>query len=276
LASWLYGDPALRTCADLDIMVRPSDAAHAIRFLAQSGYRPEPEVPEWQLPGYIREQSELGFRNDRGLLIELQWQLAPRYLGVSFDWNDVWLCLRYVTVGEQQIAQFSEQDHLLALSIHGAKDRWCRLIWICDIAEIIARGNINWDQAAESARSLRAETILYLGVRLACNLLQAEPPAELTNAIDRPAVTKLASEVESYLFDPKKRIEDTSWLWFYYRVLDSRRDRMAYAARLALTPKPGDWSALRLPKQLSWLYYVIRAFRLMGKAPQLLKQRFQR
>jgi hypothetical protein len=51
---------------------------------------------------------------------------------------------------------------------------------------------------------------------------------------------------------------------FHLRLRERKRDRLAYCLA-HLRPGVGDWVSLPLPRGLSFLYYVIRPFRLLGR-----------
>jgi hypothetical protein len=46
---------------------------------------------------------------------------------------------------------------------------------------------------------------------------------------------------------------------------DSYRDQARYCARVALTPTPEDWAAVRLPDRLAFAYSIVRAARVARK-----------
>jgi hypothetical protein len=49
------------------------------------------------------------------------------------------------------------------------------------------------------------------------------------------------------------------------RLRERRADRVRFLARLAFTPGPGEWEAVRLPGALVPLYRVVRVVRLAGR-----------
>ena len=51
---------------------------------------------------------------------------------------------------------------------------------------------------------------------------------------------------------------------FLLRMRDGWRERYEYCIA-QLRPGVGDWSALPLPEALSFLHYVVRPFRLLGR-----------
>ena len=97
------------------------------------------------------------------------------------------------------------EDLLLALCIHGSKHLWERLAWICDIAGLIeSQQDLNWRQLIARARATGSERMLFMGLRLAVDLIGAQLPTEVETEIKAdPVVTSLSGDVVRYLFTPE-------------------------------------------------------------------------
>jgi hypothetical protein len=59
------------------------------------------------------------------------------------------------------------------------------------------------------------------------------------------------------------------------RLRDRPLDQAWNAAQLALTPTPGDWAAVPLPRGLRALYFAIRPFRLAARYGRRLRPRMR-
>ena len=150
-----YGDIALRQSGDIDLFVRKQDVMRIKRAVHDLGYTPRVSIPADAEQDYIASGYECTFDGPAGKnLLELQWALQPRFYAVDFDMNALFERSKNVTVAGRVMKTPSPEDLLLILSVHAAKHVWGRLIWLCDIAQILQRENLNWDwirsQAAES------------------------------------------------------------------------------------------------------------------------------
>src|SRR2546423_6974922 len=86
LAQLLYGNPSMRQFGDLDVIVRSKDFARARGGLMELGYDPGLRLSPRQEKSFLRSGYELSFGlNSERNLIELQWQIVPRFCSINFD-----------------------------------------------------------------------------------------------------------------------------------------------------------------------------------------------
>jgi hypothetical protein len=197
----------------------------------------------------------------------LQWALQPRFYAVDFDIDGLFTRTVKVTVAGRKLKTPSAEDLLLVLSIHAAKHVWGRLIWLCDIAQILKREELNWDWIQARARELGVERILHITLLLTERLLKASIPGQIESAVrsDRAALA-FASEIEQRLLSGVHYEEpQISYFRLMMRLRERRIDRVRFLMRLAFTPGLGEWDAVRLPKMLFPLYRVVRMARLAGR-----------
>ena len=268
LAQQLYGDVALRSFSDLDLLVRTRDVQRATDALQALGYAADPPIPASRRAAHLALASEQMFRRNTGaVLVELQWRIAPAYFSVGFDWDWFWHTAVRVSLGERQAPALAPEALLLVLSVHGAKHCWGSLGWIADIAQLLRKfPGLDWDSVLTTARSLGIERLLLLALAVAEKMLAVSPPhavARLASA--DPAVPWLCREVEQYLASEVRGVPSLSDHWFSLRGRERWRDRFRYVARLGLTPNPQDWALLPLPPVLSPLYFCVRPVRLLGR-----------
>src|SRR6185295_14836569 len=91
---------------------------------------------------------------------------------------------------------------VLSLCVHGSKHLWERLAWICDVAELVkTRTDLNWSVLLERAVSTGNERMLFLGLYLANNLLDAPLPLHVESKVAKEKmVPSVANEVSERLF----------------------------------------------------------------------------
>lgn len=266
LTASIYGNLALRHFNDLDILVRRDDVLRARDLLVAQGFHPEVRLTPAQEPAFLLYDREYHLRNDV-LSLELHWETAAQYFSWRPGMDSAWGRLQHTTLGGLRVVTLAPEDLLLTLCAHGAMHVWEQLKWVCDIAELLrARPSLDWDIVLGEARRLHSTRILWLGLALAHDLLDAPLPGNVLSAIRAdPGAAPLAAEVRRRLFAPappplRKRQE----YWFYLRARERLRDRIAYAARLALRPNALDCRLLSLPRPLFFVYYLLRPFRLIA------------
>ncbi|MGB8985024.1 MAG: nucleotidyltransferase family protein [Candidatus Sulfotelmatobacter sp.] len=268
LSELYYGDIALRQSGDMDLFVRKQDVGRIKRAVGDLGYTPRLPIPADAEQDYIASGYECTFDSPAGKnLLELQWALQPRFYAVDFDIQGLFERSRNVTVAGRVMKTPSPEDLLLILSVHAAKHVWGRLIWLCDIAQILKRENLNWDWIRSQARHLGIEQILHITLVLANQLLKATIPPTLATAIreDKSAQMFAKQVAVSIASGVTYEDEKLSYFWLMMRLRERRTDRLRFLARLTFTPGPGEWEAVRLPRALFPLYRLVRLARLASR-----------
>jgi hypothetical protein len=262
------GDMALRQSGDMDLFVRRHDVARIPSAIRQLGYILRVPVPEDAAEDYIASGYECTFDSPAGRnLLELQWALEPHFYAVDFDMGGLFKRAVNVTVAGRRVKTPSAEDLLLVLSVHAAKHVWGRLIWLCNIAQILKLGNLNWDWVQAHARKFGIERILHVTLLLVNRLLATAIPAAIEKLIfaDRAArafADEIAVAMPHGVSYEQRQI---SYFRLMMRLRERKMDRLRFLARLTFTPGPGEWEAVRLPKALFPLYRLVRLARLASR-----------
>jgi hypothetical protein len=169
------------------------------------------------------------------------------------------------------LSTLSAEDLLLALCVHGAKHLWERLAWVCDVAGLVnSHAGLDWRAVFERASAARVERMLLLGLGLARGLAGASLPEKVwRKVLEDEAVARLSADAAARMFDgdghaPAGFLRSVG---FNLRARRRARERLRYF-RFILTPTDGDLAALALPARLSFVYYLLRPFRLLLKRPE--------
>jgi hypothetical protein len=151
--------------------------------------------------------------------------------------------------------------------VHAAKHVWGRLIWLCDIAQVLQREGLNWDWVQSRAREFGIERILHITLLLANRLLGTAIPAAIEKAVladgaARDVADEIAGDVaRGSSYD----VEQLSYFRFVMRLRERSADRVRFLARLTFTPGPGEWEVIRLPRALFPLYRFVRLARVASR-----------
>jgi hypothetical protein len=268
LSEVYYGDMALRQSGDLDLFVRGQDVPRIKHAVRELGYTVRVAIPDNAERDYIASGYECTFDSPAGKnLLELQWALQPRFYAVDFDMDGLFERAVNVEVAGRRVKTPSPEDLLLVLSVHAAKHVWGRLIWLCDIVQILELGNLNWELVQARAREFGIERILHVTLLLANRLLGEPIPSPVEKAIleDR-AARAFADEIA---VDVGRGVTYGEQQVFYFRLMmklrERKADRLRFLTRLTFTPGPGEWEAVRLPKPLFPLYRLVRLARLASR-----------
>ena len=268
LSLFAYGDLALRRFVDLDVIVRKRDVARARDLLLADNYALAKPLTVEQQDLLLRTQHNLQFTKDnRQLIVELHWEVAPHLFASSVQTETLWQHLVAFDLNGTTVKTLSADDLLFSLCIHGSRHLWERLGWICDVAELISRRNLNWATLLDRAAKADSERMFLLGLHLAETLLDAPLPLVVKRRCDADKrLTPLAADIVEHLFNGPDHVPATPREIFKYNlgVRTSLSARARYLVHM-LQPTDRDVSRRSLPAGLHFAYYVMRPFRFMFK-----------
>jgi hypothetical protein len=266
LAAQAYGDVALRSFLDLDILIQPNELERARSLLLSHGYHTDAagNIPEQAL---LRYGYELSFRRDDGVLVELQWRLWPRYFSFELTCDTLRGRLRPISCGRRTLYGLSPEDSLLIVCAHGSKHCWGQLGDVCDVAELVERNPIDWDFLLLQARALGSLRMVLLGLALARDIRGASLPRVISRRLEAEhRGVSLVEGIRSGLFgnrDTQPIVVQSAA--FHLRSRERLLDRLRYVARLGILPSVEDFKRFPLPVTLFPLQYVLRPFRLLAR-----------
>jgi hypothetical protein len=272
-----YGSLALREYGDLDILVRTSDVRRTRDLLLAHGYHLVTSRKTGRTKSEVTPRDkDLIFEDEtRKVRIELHWRLTGKHFNYPLDLNRLWDRLETVRLAGVVVPTLGVEDLLLYLCMHGSRHGWERLIWVCDVAELIrGRQNIRWQWVIDQAALLGSERMLGLGLLLAQRLVCAELPKEIQLIIQSDKhLPSLAAQLHESLFRERAESPDIAyWYDVHLRVRERIQDRLRLRIhyyrrylRLAVVPNERDQAMLELPGGFSFLYYILRPFRLLRR-----------
>ena len=267
LAEAAYGDVALRTFCDLDILVRERDIPNVKELLLAGGFRPWYALTKRQEKAFRKRTCEYTFESGNGeFLLDVHWRLAGRYM-LGKDIGGVWDRLGAGRLGGGNVSRLSDEDTLLMLCLHGTFHLWTRLGSVCDVARFLeSRDRMDGRELLRRAEESGLRRALLLGLGLARDLLGAQLPEGIGEEVEKDrAVGTLRAHVLSTLFrrgTGSPGFRETGW--FQLKAKDRFADKAGYVLIRALMPTVEDWNCVRLPDSLYFLYFLLRPLRLLG------------
>jgi Uncharacterised nucleotidyltransferase len=179
LAAAVYGDVSLRQYLDLDLVLQQEDILPAKRLLIEQGYQLKEPMTEAEELAFLQSKTEHNFtlvHYEKKIVVELHWRITPRFTSL-IEPKHFWQDLQPGHLAGANFLNLSLENWLPILCVHGSRHRWERLTWLCDIAEIMRlRPELNWDAMIARSQLLVCRRMLYLGVLLAHDLLDAPLP----------------------------------------------------------------------------------------------------
>jgi hypothetical protein len=264
-----YGDSAIRSYADLDLIVRHRDILAASQHMVALGFEanvPESTIRAGKIPGEY-----FFIRSDTQRIIELHTEPTFRYYPRPMPVQELFSRRRNVMIDGRAVPALSLEDELLLNCIHGGKHFWEKLVWVADLAAIVTHHpEIDWQRAWQVARDVRAERMLLVGLQLAATVLRISLPAEMAERVARDsAVSSLCRQISQWL--PMAGLAPVTLLeraLFRVRMGGGGLVGALYLSRLSLSPTEEDWVRGENVRGF-WLWDALRRpFRLMRKYGQ--------
>ena len=265
-------------------MVRESDVAPAQEALLARGYRRQspPELSPRIEAAWRKQANAAEFLSgDEWVFVDLHWRMSPARYPFRVDAARLWSRDARVSLGGRDVRVFPAETLLALLGLHGAKDRWQRLVWLCDVDRLIrVTPSLDWDEVAGVATEGRFRRALGLALVLARRLLGTPLPGSFVGRLaPEEGLERLAASVESDLATGGIRrawwLEHISVWPFHLEIFDSWVDGVRYVGRSLVTPDPVEWPLIKapLPDALFPLYFQVRPFRKLASLVRLCVRR---
>lgn len=247
-----YGNPSLRTFADIDLLVRKQDLTSARDLLLALGYtRDYSPSSEQQL---ISDQHALEFSREN-IKVELHWALLEKHLRFDISEAELWSTSRLVPCAGAELRVLGPAHLFMFLCAHGTKHEWERIRWICDIVQLSERlDSGEADAVLALAERANAKRILELALRVARDVIgEINGPFVSRVPFSDPKAAQLAAHVLMRLGLTEKRDSRADWtarldfrlrpLIFWARSRERRIDQVATVARVFFIPTENDSGA---------------------------------
>jgi len=266
LAASVYRDLTTRPAGDLDLLINYEHLTRATTILLNRGYELHSPTLADGTPA-IADYYEYHFeRSADGMVFELRWRLEltqPRFhRNLGMDW--IWPKRKVAVLAGAEVPDIDREILLLILCMHGSKHAWSRLIWICDIAQLLRSSpELDWKEVLDEGSKQGLSRVLTLGILLAHLIANAPVPETILQRFETDVTARsLAQYFDENLFEapgstPQGRVP------YHLQLLDTRDRLRFFFSFNSLRPNERDKAVLLLPKPLYPFYFLIRPFRLL-------------
>lgn len=275
LAQDLYGDASVRTSCDLDILVRPDDAAAARQLLLANAFDDSCPYNERLLRRGSRSEGEVHLQRSHGELhVDLHWRLTVGFSTREVSAERLFAGARTADLLSRPVRVPSLGDQLLLTALHASRHDWRPLELRLGVAVQVARlPAAAWPDLCAAARELGCLRRVAVGVAHACRPFGVPVPSAILAELGRDP---LASAYLGYLCGiaatslaqpeavPSVAADLASILWSV-RAEDHLVGTLDHLLTRSFLPGTGDWATVRLPRRLEWLYWALRPVRLAAK-----------
>ncbi len=270
LAQMAYGNIALREYGDLDVLVQKKDIYQVDSLLKTQGYQRYLKLTPSQEKIWFDRAHDLGlYHPDKSVHFEMHWSLMNEDHPIHLEFTEIWDNPNPVTINQQAINTFANEELLIYLCVHGSKHLWERIEWIKDIDLLARSEEIDWNKILEKVKGSDFEIMFFLGLYLSRRLFTTEFPHMIT---ERMAVYKelpnLYDAIIAKKWSDKKSgslISNLSRTYTMLQLFPYPKMRLLYLHNIFLKPSFNEYWLIDLPESLHWFYYFIRPFMLAKK-----------
>lgn len=257
LAERLYGDSALRSCRDLDLLVRQSDLRQAEDLLSELGFLPDGRRDDYHRP----------WRRD--CIVELHHNVENP-LAFDLGMEDVWTRAQLAQFNGVPARLLAPADELLFLCLHAVRHRFDRLSLALDLTFALRRLPLPDRSAAEF------DNLLALGSMMAAHLDPEIPvPEHMYRRLqDRERLEQIADQLwRERMSEPCSALDWRAQHNFYLEVETpgwKRVFRRWRHFRILLTRliDPDFDFAARFNLRRTWQVRLLRPIRLLLRGPR--------
>ena len=273
LSQMAYGDITLRQYVDLDILVDEKHTFKAGELISSSNYIPDSDINFLKNEKLLEVSSDLGFSNERNnIYIELHWKLFRKKFSKTMNELNIRSNHTSIEIQGKKIKTLQTDLLLVYLCSHGSKHMWERIEWITDIDRLIRNvQSINWEEVWEYARKMHSINTLLLGLSLSQGLFDTDLPTFIEEKIDsHKNIHLLKADTLGLLANNTSTLTQDFRITaifkkfnYHAKLYDSFWDKTKFYFTILFKLTPDDVLNIDLPKQLYFLYYFIRPFRLI-------------
>ncbi len=199
LSQRLYGDFQFRLHTDHDILVKKDQVREAAAALQSCGFQLSQSLFKSDWGALVSRVYSLEFQHPtQRVLVDLQWDIANGYVSPSLPEEELFQNTAQISILDQPVPFFKDDIVLLLLCVHGAKNGWCELRALLDLAMMMQKmEEAVWRETITLMQGRGILTMLTTGVVLAQRILGAPIPAPAAELIT-PRAQKLAGAVQRY------------------------------------------------------------------------------
>lgn len=243
LGNELYGDIALRTSKDLDILVPLDDLKNTDEVLKSLGYENTGSVE-------LKKRHHTSyFHPGKKVEVEIHWRLEPeRGREPSFD--ELWSRKETCFFSSFSVFYLGREDLFFSLVSHGFRHGWFRLRWLLDI-QLLVQKPMDWRVVDQMLDDYKFQLEFSQTLLLLRELFQTSLESYSDKYIAHRKALKLAA-LSARLIGGHGRTR-------YHFSRKKVRHKIDLLIQL-LSPRKEDKDLLRLPKALYFLYFVFCPF----------------
>lgn len=231
----VYGDIGLRSFNDIDILVRKNDLQKAKNTIKAAGYT----LDNIGSPEANSEKFGYNLHYIKDIILEIHWDITRRTGNEKYakiEINELWKNAISAKIANVETKIMAPEDFLMHSCIHMAGHYYSRLIWFCDISEVIRKYYVNWDSLVKNAKKSQVTAYMFYGLYFTDQLLDCGVPAFVLDELKPHRFEKkVFDSIPSDLLQDKINILQFNPL-LKMLLIDRKLDRLRFLGKYFFPP----------------------------------------
>jgi len=207
----IYGDPGLRPMSDVDILVKPEHKKIILNSLKKSGfYNPYPHEPD-----LLIKSNMLLDIHTHPLNID---RIRARKYFFPEDITGFWERASSFSGADKLLLCMDIYDSFLCLSAHALKHCYSKLIWLCDLNELlqeILKDKKGWNNIIRRTEVCRQERVLVYSLMMLEQVYGFNVPMKVKKKLDFSRTNIVEKRIICLISEGVKFEIVSVILWFF-------------------------------------------------------------
>jgi len=264
----LYNDIGYRSFGDIDVLVEKQNAEKAKSLLEELGFTciyPKIKLTEKQKKVNYSISHHYQFTHPiQPIHIELHWNITNPKSYFSIASHDIISNSINIKVSNFELPYISKIENIVFQAAHGSIHQWYRLFWIKDFSKLLTMTNPeDLRKAFELSKKLKLQNCFVQACLLSNLLYKCDIPSFESLSIKQNLI-----KIPLYSISEKDLSKQGVFgkiKFVFYRVRLKPDFNYYFELIYRLRTHLSDWELIKLPKNLFFLYYVLRPFLLIYK-----------
>lgn len=279
-----YGSLTSRESSDIDLAIQKDDLEKVISFMEADGYLTDNSAYNYLGSRYFKEYKDLSFnkyKNGTRLFhVEFHWAVAERYFAIDKHGENL---LRKqgkeISLLRESVFPLKVNEHFIAQLInHVWRDSLKDIKALVDLGTCIQNrsGLINWAELDLTIENLR----LKKGFKLALSLTDELLGIKNGNYSFYPVSNEVIDGFKKNLLRPNPtgwiHLRSKAFILCQLSLRESNYDKVVFLKefiRHCFYPTELDFQLIRLPKQLFFIYPILKPIRYLFKKTDLIEHK---
>jgi hypothetical protein len=192
LSKVVYQNFGVRPMSDIDLLVKKKYFNQATEIISSLGFK---AIINPKFSGPIAEHAYhiqfLKVFNNQHIILELHHDLSNETH--QFNTAEYWNRAQQYVFDKNNALVMEANDLLVYLSLHSARHNYKRLLWLCDLAQVIIvyKDTLHWDKLVRISHEAKSNIALFYSIYLISHFFHLDiPPDWNLNDLSTPFISR--------------------------------------------------------------------------------------